>query len=115
MRVRRQRYVDCLGELVFRSIPRTSPMFNVFPQCYSSIATTPLSSTLLGVALTALIFLTLIGFAQRRTNVIESSLLALYFAYSVWLCSDEHFDDDGHGGYGSEAYWARWVGAGAVA
>ncbi|KAG8910181.1 hypothetical protein FRC01_006487 [Tulasnella sp. 417] len=83
--------------------------------CYSSIATTPLSSTLLGVALTALIFLTLIGFAQRRTNVIESSLLALYFAYSVWLCSDEHIIDDGHGGYGSEAYWASWVGAGAVA
>ncbi|KAG8904588.1 hypothetical protein FRB99_001506 [Tulasnella sp. 403] len=83
--------------------------------CYSSIATTPLWSTLLGVALTAFIFLTLIGFAQRRTNVIESSLLALYFAYSVWLCSSDESGGDGHGGYGSEAYWASWVGAGAAA
>jgi len=80
--------------------------------CYSSIATTPVTSTLFGVAATALIFLTLIGFAQRRTNVIESSLMALYFAYNVWLCSTENGDDDG---YGSEKYYATWVGAGAVA
>lgn len=45
----------------------------------------PLSSTLLGIAITAFIFLTFIGFALRRTNVIESSLLALWLAYNLWL------------------------------
>jgi len=58
---------------------------------YASAATSPLTSTLLGVALTAFIFLTLIGFGLRRTNVIESSGLALFLAYNVWLCG---FDSD---------------------
>ncbi|KAG8934494.1 hypothetical protein FRC03_007140 [Tulasnella sp. 419] len=71
---------------------------------YPAIATTPLSSTLFGVASTVLVFLTLIGFAQRRTNVIESAGMFLYFAYNVWLCSEEYED----GGYGSEAYYAQW-------
>ncbi|EJD04091.1 uncharacterized protein FOMMEDRAFT_140161 [Fomitiporia mediterranea MF3/22] len=53
---------------------------------YPSVATSPLSSTLLGSALTAFIFLTLIGFSLRRTNVIESSALALFLAYNLWLC-----------------------------
>ncbi|KAF8328228.1 uncharacterized protein EI90DRAFT_3146238 [Cantharellus anzutake] len=57
---------------------------------YPSVATSPLSSTLLGASITALVFLTMIGFVLRRTNVIESSGLALYLAYNVWLCSDEH-------------------------
>jgi hypothetical protein len=72
-------------------------------QSYSAVATSPLSSTLLGVAITAFVFvsyspysrscvthssvqLTFIGFALRRTNVIESSGLALFLAYNVWLC-----------------------------
>lgn len=55
----------------------------------------PLSSTLLGVALTAFLFLTFIGFALRRTNVIESSGLALFIAYNVWLCGfDQHSFSD---------------------
>ncbi|EIW64590.1 uncharacterized protein TRAVEDRAFT_33368 [Trametes versicolor FP-101664 SS1] len=53
---------------------------------YPAAAASPLSSTLLGVALTSLIFLTFIGFGLRRTNVIESSCLALIVAYNVWLC-----------------------------
>jgi len=53
---------------------------------YPSAALSPLSSTLLGVALTTLIFLTLIGFVLRRTNVIETSGMALFIAYNVWLC-----------------------------
>ena len=36
--------------------------------------------------MTTLIFLTFIGFALRRTNVIETSCLALIVAYNVWLC-----------------------------
>jgi len=63
---------------------------------YASAATSPLSSTLLGVAFTAFIFLTLIGFGLRRTNVIESSGLALFLAYNFWLCgfdSDDSFTD----------------------
>lgn len=55
-------------------------------QSYPAAAASPLSSTLLGVALTSLIFLTFIGFGLRRTNVIESSCLALIVAYNVWLC-----------------------------
>ncbi|EJD55412.1 hypothetical protein AURDEDRAFT_109743 [Auricularia subglabra TFB-10046 SS5] len=55
---------------------------------YPWTATTPLSSTLLGVALSSLLFLTLIGFALRRTNVIESAGMALFVAYNFWLCAD---------------------------
>jgi hypothetical protein len=55
-------------------------------QTYTAVASSPLSSTLLGVALTAFVFLTFIGFAQKKTNVIESSALALVLAYNVWLC-----------------------------
>jgi hypothetical protein len=55
-------------------------------QMYPSIATSPLSSTLLGVAITAFVFLTFIGFAVRRTNVIESSCLSAVLAYNAWLC-----------------------------
>jgi len=53
---------------------------------YPAAASSPLSSTLLGVALTAFVFLTFIGFALRRTNIIESSGLALFLAYNVWFC-----------------------------
>ncbi|KAF8898795.1 hypothetical protein BD779DRAFT_1431389 [Infundibulicybe gibba] len=59
---------------------------------YPEAASSPLSSTLLGVAITAFLFLTLIGFVLRRTNVIESSGLALFIAYNVWLCG---FDQGG--------------------
>jgi len=58
----------------------------VISQSYPSAASTPLSSTLLGVAMTAFVFLTFIGFVLRRTNIIESSGLALFIAYNVWLC-----------------------------
>ncbi|KAF8609553.1 hypothetical protein BDV93DRAFT_518358 [Ceratobasidium sp. AG-I] len=63
---------------------------------YPVVAITPLSSTLVGAAITSLAFLTLIGFAVRRTNVIESAGLALYVAYNIWLCS-ETGDSDGYG------------------
>ncbi|KAH9944317.1 uncharacterized protein BXZ73DRAFT_87235 [Epithele typhae] len=53
---------------------------------YPATADSPLSSTLLGVAMTTLCFLIFIGFALRRTNVIETSCMALIVAYNVWLC-----------------------------
>jgi len=53
---------------------------------YPTAASSPMSSTLLGVAITAFLFLTLIGFVVRRTNIIESSGLAVFIAYNVWLC-----------------------------
>ncbi|KAH9486982.1 hypothetical protein JR316_0001048 [Psilocybe cubensis] len=53
---------------------------------YPTAASSPLSSTLLGVAITAFLFLTIIGFVLRRTNIIESSGLAVFIAYNVWLC-----------------------------
>ncbi|KAG1853877.1 hypothetical protein C8R48DRAFT_830902 [Suillus tomentosus] len=53
---------------------------------YPAAAASSLSSTLLGVALTAFLPLVLIGFRLRRTNVVEASLLALFLAYNVWLC-----------------------------
>jgi len=53
---------------------------------YPTAADSPLTSTLLGVALTAFVFLTFIGFGLRRTNIIESSGLALFLAYNFWLC-----------------------------
>jgi hypothetical protein len=75
-----------------RSISRVFAIFHTETICdeqsYPSAATTPLSSTLFGAALMALTFLTFIGFALRRTNVIESAAMTLYFAYNVWLCSE---------------------------
>lgn len=53
---------------------------------FSAAASSPLAATLLGSAVTAFVFLTCIGFVLRRTNVIESSALALFLAYNVWLC-----------------------------
>lgn len=55
-------------------------------QAYPSSATSPLAATLLGAAITSYIFLTLIGFSLRRSNIIESSALALFLAYNIWLC-----------------------------
>jgi len=54
--------------------------------CFSITASSPASAVLLGVAITCLVFLTLIGFMMRRTNVIESAGLALYLSYNLWLC-----------------------------
>lgn len=53
---------------------------------YPAAAMSPLSATLIGAALTGFLFLTFIGFGLRRTNVIESSGLALFIAYNLWLC-----------------------------
>ncbi|KAL4070901.1 hypothetical protein J3A83DRAFT_4358965 [Scleroderma citrinum] len=53
---------------------------------YPAAATSPLASTLLGVAFTAFLFLTIIGFRLRRTNIVESSMLSLFLAYNIWLC-----------------------------
>ncbi|KAK0456761.1 uncharacterized protein ARMOST_08799 [Armillaria ostoyae] len=62
---------------------------------YPAAASSPLSSTFLGVAITALLFLTFIGFFLRRTNIIESSGLALFMAYNVWLCGfDQELSSD---------------------
>lgn len=66
-------------------LPKSCHILN-FIQAYPAAAASPLSSTLLGVALTAFLFLVLIGFRLRRTNVVEASLLALFLAYNVWLC-----------------------------
>ncbi|KAF5312312.1 hypothetical protein D9619_003527 [Psilocybe cf. subviscida] len=53
---------------------------------YPTAASSPLSSTLLGVAITAFLFLSIIGLVVRRTNIIESAGLAVFIAYNVWLC-----------------------------
>jgi len=52
---------------------------------YPAAADSPLASTSLGSAVTSFIFLTFIGLALRRTNIIESSALALFVAYNIWL------------------------------
>ncbi|WRT63310.1 uncharacterized protein IL334_000215 [Kwoniella shivajii] len=44
---------------------------------------------LLGCALTAVVFLSLIGFTLRRTNVLETSLVFVYVVYSAWLSGVE--------------------------
>ncbi|KAJ7071077.1 hypothetical protein C8F01DRAFT_1108995 [Mycena amicta] len=53
---------------------------------YSAAASSPLASTLVGAALCAWLFLSCIGFSLRRTNVIESSGMALFVAYNLWMC-----------------------------
>nr|ODN87043.1 hypothetical protein L203_03817 [Cryptococcus depauperatus CBS 7841]ODO01306.1 hypothetical protein L204_02034 [Cryptococcus depauperatus CBS 7855] len=55
----------------------------------------PLSSTsalpafFLGSALTSVLFLSLIGFSLKRTNVLETSLVFVYVVYSAWLSGIE--------------------------
>ncbi|WVF66666.1 hypothetical protein IAT40_001407 [Kwoniella sp. CBS 6097] len=44
---------------------------------------------LLGSTLTAVLFLSLIGFSLRRTNVLETSLVFVYVVYSAWLSGVE--------------------------
>ncbi|KAJ7487553.1 hypothetical protein B0H11DRAFT_1096884 [Mycena galericulata] len=53
---------------------------------YPAAASSPLASTLLGAAICSFFFLSSIGFVLRKTNVIESSGMALFIAYNVWLC-----------------------------
>ncbi|KAF8528003.1 hypothetical protein BU17DRAFT_39197 [Hysterangium stoloniferum] len=53
---------------------------------YPAAAISPFSASLLGASIATVLFLTLIGFGLRRTNVIESAGLALFLAYNVWLC-----------------------------
>jgi len=52
-------------------------------------ASTPMTAMLFGCALTSLFFLTGIGFNMRRTNVVESSGVALILAYNIWQCTDD--------------------------
>ncbi|KAJ7630894.1 hypothetical protein FB45DRAFT_916848 [Roridomyces roridus] len=54
---------------------------------YPAAASSPLASTLLGAAICSFFFLSSIGFVLRKTNVIESSGMALFIAYQIWLCS----------------------------
>ncbi|OWT37627.1 hypothetical protein J008_00442 [Cryptococcus neoformans] len=49
----------------------------------------PLPAFLLGAALTAVLFLSLIGFSLKRTNVLETSLVFVYVVYSAWLSGVE--------------------------
>ncbi|WWC67206.1 uncharacterized protein I206_101113 [Kwoniella pini CBS 10737] len=48
-----------------------------------------LPAFLLGCALTCVLFLSLIGFTLRRTNVLETSLVFVYVVYSAWLSGVE--------------------------
>ncbi|KIY52697.1 hypothetical protein FISHEDRAFT_34746, partial [Fistulina hepatica ATCC 64428] len=52
---------------------------------YPMAAASPLAATLVGIALTGFVFLSLIGFFLRRTNIIESAALAIFIAYNIWL------------------------------
>ncbi|WVQ82584.1 hypothetical protein IAT38_004714 [Cryptococcus sp. DSM 104549] len=60
-------------------------VIKIFPP--SSTSSFP--AFLLGAALTAVLFLSLIGFTLRRTNVLETSLVFVYVVYSAWLSGVE--------------------------
>jgi ICE2 len=61
---------------------------------FAGAASTPIAAVLFGCAVTSLIFLTGIGFSLRRTNVVESSGVALFLAYNVWQCTNDNFGVD---------------------
>ena len=61
---------------------------------FADAASTPITAMLFGCAVTSLIFLTGIGFSLRRTNVVESSGVALFLAYNVWQCTNDNFGAD---------------------
>lgn len=61
---------------------------------FADAASTPMTAMLFGCALTSLLFLTGIGFNMRRTNVVESSGVALILAYNIWQCTDDTFGAD---------------------
>lgn len=54
-----------------------------------SFPSVPIPAFLLGAAVTATLFLSFIGFSLRRTNVLETSLVLFYVAYSAWLSGAE--------------------------
>lgn len=58
---------------------------------FADAASTPMTAMLFGCALTSLLFLTGIGFNLRRTNVVESSGVALILSYNIWQCTDDSF------------------------
>lgn len=58
---------------------------------FADAAASPMTAMLFGCALTSLVWLTGIGFALRRTNVVESSGVALILAYNIWQCTDDTF------------------------
>ncbi|RXK39638.1 hypothetical protein M231_03140 [Tremella mesenterica] len=60
-------------------------VIKIFP----STAEDALSVFFLGAALTAVFFLSVIGFALRRTNVLETSMVFVYVVYSAWLSGVE--------------------------
>jgi len=61
---------------------------------FADAASTPITAMLFGCAVTSLFFLTSIGFSLRRTNVVESSGVALFLAYNVWQCTNDKFGAD---------------------
>ncbi|WVO16053.1 hypothetical protein L204_103718 [Cryptococcus depauperatus] len=70
----------------------------------------PLSSTsalpafFLGSALTSVLFLSLIGFSLKRTNVLETSLVFVYVVYSAWLSGIEG-EMESRTFEGKEGFW----------
>ncbi|WOO85072.1 putative protein [Vanrija pseudolonga] len=49
----------------------------------------PFPAFLLGAVLASTLFLSFIGFSLRRTNVLETSLVLFYVAYSAWISAAE--------------------------
>ncbi|ODN73879.1 hypothetical protein L202_07396 [Cryptococcus amylolentus CBS 6039] len=49
----------------------------------------PWPAFLLGLALSSVVFLSMIGFTLKRTNVLETSLVFVYVVYSAWLSGVE--------------------------
>lgn len=71
--------------LVFASLVYCSGLYLIV----WSFPSAPMPAFLLGAALTATLFLSFIGFSLRRTNVLETSLVLFYVAYSAWLSGAE--------------------------
>ncbi|KAK4684740.1 hypothetical protein P7C73_g5424, partial [Tremellales sp. Uapishka_1] len=77
-----------LGGLVVAALVYCAGLAGVV-KTFPSSSTSSFPAFLLGTALTSVLFLSFIGFALRRTNVLETSLVFVYVVYSAWLSGIE--------------------------
>ncbi|CED84393.1 ICE2 [Phaffia rhodozyma] len=77
------------GVLVGSSVAYVVAIWSLFTSFPPPPTTSPYPSFLLGIVLSTTLFLTIVGFRLRRTNVVESALVLAYVAWSVWLLEEE--------------------------
>jgi hypothetical protein len=72
------------GVVMVSSLAFKRQLLTTVTQTFPSATTSSFPAFLLGSALTAVVFLSLIGFSLRRTNVLETSLVFVYVVVCLY-------------------------------